>query len=151
MAQATLEDYDVVTSTTTTYNFDFDSVAIGYKVDVTAPSYANGGAVSEVQTQTFSNPSFSLQGVVITERTSTQISYDTLRELATRQYNPASKYLTLKVDYGNDSSVLLPDSAGETSGIRVVISGFNVSLGQSRYTGNNKQVGTGTITFIETA
>lgn len=151
MASGTLVDYNAAgSSTIATYNFDFNSVGVAYSVNTDATPYANGGEVSEVQNQTFSNPVYTLQGVLITER-SGSITYDKLREFATRKYDPTDKYLLLKIDYGVDSSTLLPDSAGGTTGIKVVIKSFNANITTDRYADTDKQVGTASIVFLETA
>lgn len=150
MASGTITDYDVATSTTNTYTLDYDLVTVAYNVNVTAEPYANGSSVAEAQTQTFNNPTYALQGVIITER-SGSVTYDKLREWATRQYNSSEKYLTLKIDYGDTSSTLLTDSSGATEGIRVVLKSFNASIGKDRYIDTNKVAGIASVTFIESA
>lgn len=149
MTNAELIDYDVATSTSTTYTLDFGSVQVGYKINTESNPNANGGEIVEVQNQTFQNPTYSLQGFLLTERTGT-LTFDKLRELSLRKYNPAEKYLLLKIDYADTGSSILPDSKGNTSGIRVVIAGFSPVIGTSVYRESDRNVGVGSISFVET-
>lgn len=150
MVRGFLVDYNVVTSTSTSYDIDFSSITVGYNINADAPPYANGKVLSEVQNQTFSNPSYNIQGLLITERNGT-LTFDKLRELSIRRYNPLDKHLLLKIDYNTVTpSTYLPNLQGATTGIKVVVKSFNVSFGLDRSGESDLIVGYGTVSLLET-
>ena len=149
MTHAKLKLYDVGTGTfSESYDVLCSSVQIGAKYNTTAPPKVNGGSVVEVSKQSFENPTYVLQGVNINDE-GTTLTYDKLLEWWKLRNTSTGNYLVLDVDYGVDSSSILPDSAGNKNGIKVVVSNYNINIGLQN--SNGQRLGTGSISLIETA
>ncbi len=150
MVHAKLKLYNVGTSTfSESYDVDCNTISIGFNNQIVAKPSANGGEVVEVQKQSFENPTYVLNGVEISNR-SGSLTYNKLLEWAKLDTTGDGNYLVLDVDYNTSSTVTLPDSAGDTDGIKVVIRSYNVSLGLSKYVDTNYRSSNGSITLVET-
>ena len=123
-------------------------VSISFNNQIVAKPSANGGSVVEVQKQSFENPIYSLQGVNITE-ISGSLTYAKLLEYAKLESTGSGNYLVLEINYSSGGATL-PDSAGLTAGIKVVLRSYNVSIGLDKVADTGYRNGAGSITFIET-
>lgn len=150
MVHAKIKYYDVSASTfSESYRVDCSSVQVGFNNKVLAKPSANGGSVVEVQKQSFENPIYVLQGVLMSEISGT-LTYDKLLEYAKLDTTGDGDYLVLEVDYLDSSSgATLPDSAGVKNGIKGVIRSYNVNIGLDTIADTSFRAGRGSITFIE--
>ena len=142
-----LKLYDVSTSTfSESYKVYFNSVGISEKSNISAKPPLNK-SISEVQKIAFENAKITLKGVVINDSSGT-LTYTKLKEWY-KKTNPDSNgdYLVLVVDYGLSSSNTLIDFDGDSDGIRVVITDYNLDLNMSKDSYN--YVFQGSISFTE--
>lgn len=102
------------------------TVQVGWNNNIVAKPKVNGGSVVEAQTLGFENPTYTLQGVQLTEEAGT-LMYSTLISMAKNQYD-GSNGITLTVDYGSTSSKLLVGSDGTTTAIPVVVKSFSFPI-----------------------
>lgn len=136
-----LKIYNTGTSTYDSYNIYASSIQVSFKNNNTSKPNANGGSATTVQTQSFDNPMYSLQGVLINNDSGT-LTYAKLLEAA--KYRSATNPLLLLVNYGTD----LVASDGTSTAIPVVVNSYNFPLTTDKSEGYN--VGGVTITFMET-
>lgn len=142
-----LKLYDVSTDTfSESYKVYFNTVSIGEKSNVSTKAPLNRD-ISEVQKITFENAIISLKGVMLNNASGT-LTYAKLKEWY-KKTNPDSNgdYLVLVVDYGTDATETLPDFAGATNGIRVVITNYTLDLKMN--ISNGLYVFEGSINFAE--
>lgn len=127
------------------------TVQVGWKNNVTAKPKVNGGTVVEAQTHSFENPTYTLQGVQLTEESGT-LTYQALLQMAKNRYDGTNKVL-LTVDYGVNTTKPLVGSNGTSTNIPVVITGFSFPINASdTYSGSNSfYLPALTITLQETA
>ena len=133
------------------YNVSCSNITIGWKSNTVAKANANGTEAVEVQTQSFENPSYSLQGVGLIEGAG-NLTYAILLDMAKNKYN-GSNGITLTVDYGVGGTDLLVGSDGTTTDIPVVIKSFNFPIDTKEYDddGTRRHILTGSIMLMETA
>jgi hypothetical protein len=151
---------------TSTYWVTCSGASLSWRNNVVANPNANGGSVVEVQTQSFENPTITLNNVILLEGStgsSTNLNYNTLVQLAKIKYDGTLTYLTLKIytrQRANFSATEYPliNSALATSGIRVCITNFNFQIPLDSYEHvvavgqvEGRNIPEGTISFIETA
>lgn len=157
MPSGYLKLYDVSEdSFSESYKIYFNSLSFSEKANTSQKPPLNKD-ISEVQKITFENAKISLKGVIINDAVklddNEDIVYETLSFSKLKEFykktNPDSNgdYLVLVVDYGTDSPEFLQDFDGETNGIRVTITNYDMSLMMNR--SNGKYAFEGTISFIE--
>jgi hypothetical protein len=122
---------------------------------------ANGGSVVEVQTQSFENPTYSLGGVhilklstdvtVVSTTSTYYLAYNDLLNMAKSRYDGTNP-IVLTVTMDDSSSVLL-NSAGSSTGIKVVVDSFNfpIDVDVVDYGGSRRYFMSGTVVLRETA
>lgn len=122
-----------------------DKVTVAGKKNNTAKPDANGTDHTEVQTNTFENLKYNISGVHYDTSVANSLQYTDVLILYKEKYNRGNA-ATLIVTYGN--STILPNLAGETSGISVILDDFNfpIDVKDSR----NGYMPIGTLSFIET-
>lgn len=96
------------------YIVDCTGVLTGFNNSVSASPYANGTTVTEAQVQSFDNPIYTLQNVLITERAGT-LTYAKLLEYAKMRYTGDTNYMVLNVDYGGSTTSVDANSFSTTS------------------------------------
>lgn len=110
----------------TDYTVYCKGVKFGWTNNLVSKPYANGTIVSEVQTQTWENPIYTLSGVELVER-SGALTYAKLMEMAKNKYD-GSNGILLTVAYGYSTTKILPSSTGSTTGIPVVVKSFSPAI-----------------------
>lgn len=103
------------------------NVAVGFKRDIVAEPYANGGTMAKVQTQSQENIRYSLQGIHVagSGESSTILSYADVLTLSKLDFTGANAPKLIVV-YGTASSLVGYD--GATTSIPVVVESFNFVL-----------------------
>lgn len=120
-----------MTFNSTVYQVFCQTVQVSWSNNTTAKPKVNGSTVVEVQTHSFENPTYTLQGVQLIEDVSsstfTALTYPTLLSMARNKYD-GTNGITFSVDYGVSSSKYLVGSNGSTTAIPVVIKSFNFPI-----------------------
>ena len=127
----------------TEYAVRATGVTIGGRTNTYNTPNANGTAAVEVQTQSFENPTYSIQGIHFVEG-STNLSYTNLLSMYKHKYTGSNPiYLLVKYE---DTDLVASD--GTSTSIPVVMSGFNfpIKTNESR----DGYMPVGSATFIET-
>lgn len=101
-------------------------VQVAFTANTTAKPKVNAGSVTEVQTHGFENPLYTLQGVQLTEESST-LTYGAILSMAKNKYD-GTNGITLTVNYGVSADKLLVASDGVTTAIPVVVKSFNFPI-----------------------
>jgi hypothetical protein len=142
---------------TYTYKVYCNSVQVGWRNNNTAKPRVNGGAVVDVLTHGFENPTYTLRGVTLTKmKTSTGLlTYEDLL-LMSKSTNTTVSYIELSANHAlnySDATAVLLDSAGNDAGIRVVIDSFNFTMDMNALcnSGNKDYILSGDIILRETA
>jgi hypothetical protein len=98
-----------------------DQVSIaGTKNNDVTPN-ANGINLSKVQTQSFENPKINISNIRITNASGT-LTYEDILELYDYKYT-GTNHNVLTITYG---ARIVPSLATSTSGIKVILSSFNI-------------------------
>ena len=144
-----------LTYNSTDYIVRCNSVQPAWTNNLEGKPDANGTSAVEVHTNSFENPMYNIQGVVITEEAGT-LTYAALLTMAKVKYDGTSTTrITLTVDYGENSAKNLVSSDGSTTAIPVVVKSFSPTIavsGGKFDTGSNKVfVPQGSIVLKETA
>lgn len=126
------------------YKVPATGVTVGMQGNVFNKPNVNGDSVSVVQTQSFTNPLYTIQGVHFTGATGT-LSYPVLLSMLKHKYD-GSNAITLEVQYGDSS--LLVGSDGSSTLIPVVVKSFNFPIQTTDSV--NGYMPIGSITLLET-
>ena len=116
--------YVKLTHDGTTYTVQATSVTVGGQANIVTTPDANGTEVTEVQTLSFANPIYNIQGVHFTGVADT-LTYSALLDMLKHKYD-GTNAITLQVRYGED--VDLVGSDGTTTSIPVVVKNFNFPI-----------------------
>lgn len=115
-----------------TYGVLCQGVLIGWTNNTVSKPNANGTSVSEIQTQSFENPLYTLRNVELLESSSlygsAMLTYPVLISMLKNKYDGTNGIL-LSVNYGASSSKKLVRSDGVTEDIPVVIKSFSPTIG----------------------
>lgn len=145
---AILKIYNTTTSSYDSYKVDCTSVSESWKNNLIATPNANGGSAVKVQTQSFDNFIYALQGVIITGRTGSLTRTALLQALKWRN-DTYPLLLSVDIAGGNAASAeWITSSDGVTTEIPVTIASVNMPYTIDH--SNNIRIGNGTITFRET-
>jgi len=100
------------------------SITVGGQANTSNNPTANGTEVAEVQTLSFSNPIYNIQGVHFTGVAGT-LTYVALLNMLKHKYT-GSNAITLQVQYGDSTNLVASD--GTTTSIPVVIKNFSFPI-----------------------
>lgn len=116
-----------LTFDSTTYTIPCTSVTPAWNNNTVTSPKANGGSVSEIQTQSFDNPTYTITGAHFTGGAGS-ITYDALLAMAKLKYD-GTNAITLEVRYGlTGSTIDLVGSDGSTTAITVILNSFNFPI-----------------------
>ena len=116
--------YVKLTYSGTTYLVQATSVTVGGQANITSNPDANGTAVVEVQTQSFNNLAYNIQGVHFTGSAGT-LTYHIMLEMLKQKYD-GTNAITLQVQYGTSTDLVGSD--GATTSIPIVVKSFNFPI-----------------------
>jgi hypothetical protein len=134
----------------TSYTVYCNNVAVGWKNNNSGKPYVDNTTPYEVQTNTFDNPTYSIQGVQLVGSTGS-LTYAALLSMSKSKYigtNP----IYLKFYIGMDGTITqVPDSTGTTGtdGIKVILDSWNMNVVHQESA--EGKIPTLTLTFRETA
>jgi len=116
--------YIKLTYNNTEYLVPATGVTVGMQNNVFSETSVNGSSVSEVQTQSFTNPLYNIQGVHFTGVSGT-LTYGVLLSMLKHKYDGTNE-ITLEVRYGDSTDLVGSD--GLTTVIPVVVKSFNFPI-----------------------
>ena len=116
--------YIKLTYDSTTYTVQGTSVTVGAQANITSNPDANGTGVTEVQTLSFNNLMYNIQGVHFTGTANT-LTYVALLNMLKHKYD-GTNAITLQVQYGDGTDLVGSD--GTTTSIPVVVKNFNFPI-----------------------
>jgi hypothetical protein len=132
----------------TTYTVNNTGVTVGGQTNIFNKPNTNGTEVVEIQTQSFNNPTYVLQGVHFTGKAGT-LTYSALLDMYKHRYT-GSNPIYLMVSYGaiasSDNTLVASD--GVTTSIPVVMTSFNFPINTQDTRDGYMPVGS--INFVET-
>jgi len=128
-----------------------NQVTVGFKNNNSTKPTANGDDIGEVQTISQNNPTYNLQGVMITGEAGT-LTYKNILELLNIDFNGTNAPL-LTITYGKGSSTTTVPKwsatpSSSTGPIPVILDAGNINFDAKDSVGG--YLPTGTLTFVET-
>lgn len=133
----------------TSYNVYCNNISIGWKNNNSGKPYVNNTTPYSVQTNTFDNPIYTVQGVQLVG-SSGSLTYAALLTMSKVQYT-GSNPIYLKFYTGVDGVLTqVPDSTGTTGtdGIKVILDSWNMNVVHNDSA--EGKIPTVTLTFRET-